>query len=176
MQVRKRLTVLIASFAVATGALLSVASSADAQAGPPPNVRLDVHGNLGWYGNGGAGVRVDIPIVREGFLRANGVSDDLSISPGVDFLWWYRSRYEGIGFIPMVMVQWNIYLGDRWSILLELGVALLWGPERWNRDYYSSYIAPTGQVGFRWHFSRSNALLVRVGWPAGLQVGITFDL
>jgi len=176
MQVRKRLTVLIASLAVATGALLSVASSADAQAGPPPNVRLDIHGHFGWYNNAGFGARVDIPIVRDGFLRANGVKDDLSISPGAEMFFWYGRRDGGVGFIPMVMLQWNIYLGEHWSFLLEAGIAVIWGPERWNREYYSSYVAPTGQIGFRWHFSRSNALLVRAGWPAGLQVGITFDL
>ena len=153
-----------------------VAAPAEAQAGPPPSVRLDVHGDFGWYKNGGLGVRVDIPLVREGFLRARGVRDDLSLSPGAELFWWYTPRYEGIGFIPMVMAQWNIYFAQRWSFMLEAGLAVLMGPANWNRDYYASYIAPVGQLGFRWHFSDANALLLRVGWPAGLQLGVTFDL
>lgn len=176
MQVRTRFTLPIAVLVVCAAALLAAPGAADAQAGPPPSVRLDIHGDFGWYNNGGAGLRVDIPIVREGFIHGSSVSDDLSISPGLDMLWWYGA-YDGIGFIPMVMVQWNIYFAQKFSFLIELGLAGIWGPSAsWNNRYYSNYIAPTGQLGFRWHFSDALALLVRVGWPAGAQVGLAIDL
>lgn len=176
MQVRTRLNVLIASLGMTLAAALLAPGVVNAQLGPPPSVRLDIHGDFGWYNNGGGGFRVDIPVVRDGFLRANGVKDDLSISPGVDLLWWYGRGYEGVGFIPMVMVQWNIYFAEHWSFLAELGIAVLWGPRAWNNRYYSNYVAPVGQLGIRWHFSAANSLFLRVGWPAGAQIGITFDL
>ncbi len=177
MTVRTRLDVLMTSAALAlAAALLVTPSGAEAQnADVPPNVRLDVHGNFGFYSYFGGGLRVDIPIVRDGFLRANGVKDDLSISPGVELFGAYRRGEDGFGVMPMVMVQWNIYVGN-WSFFPEAGIAVIWGPRRWNDRYYSNYVAPSFQLGARWHFSRTNALLLRVGWPAGLQVGITFDL
>ena len=176
MQVRTLLTTLIAALAVGLAALAFAPGSAAAQAGPPPSVRLDVHGDFGWYNTAGAGLRVDIPIVREGFIHGSRVHDDLSISPGLDMFWWYGYTSGGAGFIPMVMAQWNLYFAPQWSFLAELGLAVIYGPRNWNKRYYGSYLAPTGQLGFRWHFSSAAALLVRVGWPAGAQVGIAFSL
>lgn len=172
----RSLTVAPAAFlAVVLAALLAGAGAAEAQAGPPPSVRLDIHGDFGWYNTFGAGARVDIPIVRDGFLRSSSVKDDLSLSPGVELFSAYYV-YHGFGVIPMVMLQWNIYFAQHFSFLVEAGIALLFGPSGWNRHYYDSFIAPTGQLGFRWHFSDSVALLVRVGWPAGAQIGVAFDL
>jgi hypothetical protein len=167
--------VLAAALGAATAAALP--ATAAAQAGPPSNVRLDVHLDTSpWYSNGGLGFRFDIPIVREGLIDGGSVRDDLSLSLGGEFIWFWDRRYSGLGLIPLAMFQWNFYLGRSFSLFPELGLAFLWGPRGWNNDYWGTYIAPAVQVGFRWHFSASNALLVRIGWPAGLQVGITFDL
>ena len=147
MHVRKRLSIFVAALVVGFAALLAAPEVADAQAGPPPNVRLDVHGNLCYfegYQNLGAGVRVDIPILREGFISGTRVPDDFSISSGLDLLWWYgRYSYSGVGFIQMVMAQWNIYFAQHWSGIVELGIALLWGPRGWNDRFYRNYVAPT---------------------------------
>ena len=175
MQVRTSIAATIASLAVALVALLGAPGVTQAQAEPPPDLRLDVHGDFGWYHSFGAGVRFDIPIVRDGFTRSSSVKDDLSISPGVELFSAY-GPYSGMGVIPMVMVQWNLYFAHKFSFFLEAGIAMLLAPSGWSHHYYDNVIAPVGQLGFRWHFSDAMALLIRVGWPAGTQIGIAFDL
>ena len=77
------------------------------------------------------------------------------------------------------MVQWNFYAGD-WSFFPEAGVAigLGFGDNGWvdNRnDRYGrvySYLALG--LGLRYHFSSDVALLLRVGNPGGLQIGVVF--
>jgi hypothetical protein len=163
--------------ALAAMTLAEVPKRAAAQPGPPSSVRLDVHLDTSpWYSNGGLGFRFDIPIVREGLIEGGSVRDDLSLSLGGEFLWFWDRRYEGVGLVPLAMFQWNFYLGRSVSLFPELGLAFLYGPRGWNRTYWGAYLAPAVQIGFRWHFSAKNALLIRLGWPAGLQIGITFDL
>jgi hypothetical protein len=176
MQVRTTIAPIFVSLAVVLAALLAAPGSASAQAGPPPGVRLDVHGDFGWYHSAGAGMRVDIPIVREGFIRSANVSDDLSISPGLDLFSMYGNGYHGIGLMPIVMVQWNIYFARQFSVFAELGLVLLFGPNDWRQGTFDSYIGPAFQLGFRWHFSDAVALLLRGGWPTGGQIGLAFDL
>ncbi len=175
MQSRMGFTVFVGALAVGLAALLSAPALADAQAGPPPSVRLDIHGDFGWYHSFGAGARVDIPVVRDGFIRSSDVSDDLSISPGLELFSAY-GPYSGMGLIPMVMVQWNLYFAHQFSFFLEAGIALLFAPSGWSNHYYDQVVAPVGQLGFRWHLSDAMALLIRVGWPAGTQIGVAFDL
>ena len=175
MLAQTRFAALAASLIVGGAALLFAPTSAAAQAEPPPSVRLDVHADFGWYHSFGAGARVDIPVVRDGFIRSSDVSDDLSISPGLELFSAY-GPYSGMGLIPMVMVQWNLYFAHQFSFFLEAGIAALFAPSGWSKHYYDQVIAPVGQLGFRWHFSDAMALLIRVGWPAGTQIGLAFDL
>lgn len=148
------------------------AQELEARRGGPVGVRLDLHLDLGWYGNGGVGFRADIPIVNDGLI--SGVNDDLSISLGAEFMWWYRHEYDGFGVIPLAALQWNFYLSERWAIAPELGVAFVIGPTGWNDRYYPNYAVPFLGVGVRYHFSPRNALLIRATFPSGLQLGITF--
>lgn len=151
-------------------ALASLAAAAPAEAqGGPSGVRFDIHGSFGWYDDFGVGFRADIPIVPTGIV--DGVNDDLAISLGAEALYWYHGK-TGFGVWPMALLQWNFYLSEKWSIFPEVGVVLMFGPDR-NR-YWRTFAAPIAMFGARYHFNRRNALLLRVGWPAGLQVGITF--
>lgn len=138
------------------------------------SLRLDLHLDLGWYGAFGAGARLDVTIVPEGLL--DGVEDDLAISPGLEVLFFYSQYYgDGVGIWPLLAFQWNFYLSDAWAIFPELGIIFFFAQEsRYYERYWSSFIAPFGGFGARWTFNGKNALLMRISWPAGFQVGITF--
>jgi len=165
-------------------------------------VRPEIHLDLGgWWHTFGAGFRIDIPIVPDGFLRGTSIHDELALSPGAD-LWfigyhryYYRSRYcdpygcddNDLAFWPIIAVDWNLYLGESWSVFPELGIVfLLWDDYYGYNDYWCDargcyggradiYVLPHFGAGARWHFTDRNAIVFRLVWPPGaLQVGITF--
>jgi hypothetical protein len=177
-------------------ALLGLSNTADAQPrrgrGGSVGVRFDVHLDLGWYSEFGIGARIDIPIVPDGFLNAGSIEDDFSISPGLEVFFWNYYDYcyydrgldreicddygSDVLFAVPVMAQWNLYLNERWSIFPEAGLVVIWG-DHWRGNHYGSRrFRPdfAGGFGARYHFSARNALLMRVSWPAGFQIGITF--
>jgi hypothetical protein len=165
MRARSTLAVTV----LAAAAALALAAPAPARAQQRDHgVRFDVHLDFGWYANAGVGVRADIPVVPDGIV--DGVDDDLSLSLGAELFWFYRN--EGFGVFPLAAMQWNFYLSEDWSLCPEIGVALWFGPDR--NDHWRSPVAPFAGFGARYHFSVRNALLLRVTWPSGLQVGITF--
>ena len=110
---------------------------------------------------------------RNGII--DGVDDEIALSLGAEFFFYYNRFYATdprgqFGVIPIVAVQWNFFLNRNISIFPELGVAFLLG----QNYYWGTFIAPYIGFGFRYHFTDRNALLLRVSWPAGFQVGITF--
>lgn len=137
--------------------------------------RFDVHADLGGYGSFGAGFRVDVPILREGFIQ--NTDDELAISLGLDgyFVSFYHDYYDGGPYlIPSVVLQWNFYVGNDWSLFPEAGLSLWVGDSDYLRHGNGLYAAPNLGFGARYHFSRRNALLARISTPTGLQLGITF--
>ncbi len=113
------------------------------------------------------------------------VDDELVLSPGAEFLFWDyygRDHTSNVGIAPLVALQWNFYVSDKWSVFPELGVAMMFG-DYWHHkhshndpgnDHGHVYVDPFLGGGARYHFSARNALLLRINWPAGLQIGITF--
>jgi hypothetical protein len=150
-------------------------------------VRPEVHLSIGGHGDLGAGFRVDIPIVPEGFLR-NG-RDDFALSPGMDIQFydfdgdddWYgpgskpRSAGhdgDGVLVIPQLAAQWNFYFPRHaWSIFPEAGLAVVIGAGNDNDDVH---VDPLFAFGARKHFASRLALLMRAGWPSGFQIGLAF--
>lgn len=155
-----------------------LAPSALAADGDSPHridiLRPDVHVSFGGYGSLGAGLRVDIPILRRGFIE--GVDDELALSPGAD-VFFYSAFYDyyagGPYVIPSIVLQWNFYIGQ-WSLFPEAGVALYVGDRRYLRHGDGFYVRPDFGLGARYHFSPRNALLARVSTPTGFQLGVTF--
>jgi hypothetical protein len=141
-------------------------------------VRPEVHFSLGGHGDLGAGFRVDIPIVPEGFLRNK--RDDFALSPGMDIQFYDLGHDndgddddgDGVLFIPQLAAQWNIYFPRAgWSIFPEAGVAIVVGDWAGNDDVHAD---PLVAFGARKHFNSRTALLLRGGWPTGFQVGVAF--
>lgn len=148
-------------------------------------VRGEVHGNLDSYGMLGFGGRVEFALVPDGFLRGE-VHDELALSLGADILLspiyvGSDAYYPGGAYlIPIGVVQWNLYLGERWSVFPELGVAVHASFDRdgWTghdgRSYGWLYPTVNAGIGARYHFTSQVALLMRASSPGGLQVGVVF--
>lgn len=151
-------------------------------------VRPEVHLSVGGHGDLGAGFRIDIPIVPEGFLRRG--RDDFALSPGMDIQFYDFNRDDrrwhdrgpgpgpapgsphGVLLIPQLAGQWNFYFPRHaWSIFPEAGLAVVIG--NWD-GYGSVHVDPLIAFGARKHFASRNALVMRVGWPSGFQLGLTF--
>ncbi len=157
-----------APFAAAVAVLaLAALRPGEAAAQEHSSVRFDVHGTVGWYRDLGVGFRADIPVLSEGI--ADGTDDDLRITLGFDALWFYH--HDGFGFYPVAAFQWNFYLSSEWSIFPEVGAVLLFGT---YEHYWRTFIAPSISFGARWHWNERNAFLMRINWPTGLHLGITF--
>jgi hypothetical protein len=147
-------------------------------------VRFDVHANLDQYSMLGAGGRVEFPIVPDGFIGGK-VRDELALSFGADLFfaptYWGDSGYYGGAYVvPIGVAQWNFYLGERWSVFPEAGIAVHVGIEhdgwydRHGRSYPWLYPTPDLGIGARCHFNDRVALLLRISTPGGLQAGVTF--
>lgn len=145
-------------------------------------VRLDIHANVDAYSMFGSGARLEFGLVPNGFIGGH-VRDELALSFGADVFfapinsgWGY---YDGGAYVtPIAAAQWNFYLGPRWSVFPEVGVAVHVGFEadgwydRHGRSYGWVYASPNVGVGARYHFSDQVALLMRVSTPGGFQVGL----
>lgn len=151
-------------------------------------VRPEVHLSVGGHGDLGAGFRIDIPIVPEGFLRRG--RDDFALSPGMDIQFYdfghddrrwddrgpgpgpRPGRHHGALIIPQLAAQWNFYFPRHaWSIFPEAGLAVVIG--NWD-GYDNVHVDPLFAFGARKHFAGRTALVMRVGWPSGFQLGLAF--
>lgn len=148
-------------------------------------LRGEIHGNLDRYSVFGLGGRLEFAIVPNGIVSGN-VRDELALSLGADIFFAPVNVYDGYYYsggaylVPIAAVQWNFYLGDRWSLFPELGLALHSGFD--GRDWKDPdgrsvgwlYLEPDIGVGARFHFSPSVALLLRISTPGGAQLGLVF--
>jgi hypothetical protein len=135
-------------------------------------VRPELHLDIDWHGHPGVGGRIDIAVVPDGFI--DSVHDELALSPGFDLLFVdHGPDDDHLAFAVPFAVQWNFYVGD-WSLFPELGLALVTDHHHGNRDHDHLHLHFLFSLGARYHFTGRNALLMRLNWPTGLQIGITF--
>lgn len=161
--------------------LLLIGSASQAAAQSSANhisgVRPEAHIALGGHGDLGAGFRVDIPIVPEGFIR--GADDEFALSPGLDIQFVNFDHHEDdddVLFIPQLATQWNFYFPRGWSIFPELGAAFVIGSRHRGYHHHGDdfHIDALVAFGARYHFSDRNALVMRLGFPSGFQIGLSF--
>jgi hypothetical protein len=175
--------------------------------GDHPNyvVEVEPHGAVGWthYNHApddgiGLGARFSIPLVDNGFVSS--INDSVAITFGVDWLHYSGADCYGyyygpppphpwpcynVGdanylFFPVAM-QWNFFVGRRWSVFAEPGLAVYHG----FFDYCSA--APPGTpcanpsstgvdlaifLGGRYHFGEHAALTMRLGYPT-VSIGVS---
>ena len=154
---------------------------------PRYSVELEPHGILGFgtfdYGSFaiGAGGRVGIPIVQNGFIPT--LNNSVAISFGVDwahFLGCYDSRFVcSADYLEFpVTMQWNFFLTRRWSVFGEPGFYIY---HAWFNSCPVGCVAapnatsagPAFYAGARYHFSDKATLTMRIGYP-NFSIGVSF--
>lgn len=155
---------------------------------PSYSVEAEPHVLLGWdniYASGGYGVggRFSIPIVQNGFVQS--INNSVAISFGMDLMHYEGCTFRGIGcsasylFFPVAM-QWNFFVGQRWSVFGEPGLTIFHGfvddcAPGTNDCVRPSVngIRPALWIGGRYHLSETVSLTLRIGWPA-FTFGVSF--
>jgi len=180
--------------AVATVALVLLAASSAQAEGiikrpgdhPRYTVEVEPHAVFGFdgvfaFGGYGLGGRFSIPIVQNGFIPS--INNSVAIGFGLDFIH-YDACYQGqrvcganYFWIPIVM-QWNFFVHERWSVFGEPGLAIYHGvfPDCAGPGCVfptENSLLPALYLGARYHMSEGVALTMRIGYPA-FSVGVSF--
>lgn len=154
-------------------------------------VHVEIFGGVGpgawaWPWGGfllSPGLRLGIPLTRNGFVANLNNDVHLMIGAQVYFsitpipYWWLSAP---------VTLQWNFYLSEQWSVLLEAGLAVdvflydLINCYDHPRLYCDRvYFHPAGAIGLRRHLSGPAqpgypSIAFRFTYPAGVQVALEF--
>jgi hypothetical protein len=158
-----------------------------------PKLDLDPSGFHNYSGFGfGPGIRFSIPVMSPGFVKT--INDSIAISFGLDLIHYDGyAYYYGCGrfglctynygtfwsaYFPVVM-QWNFWLTDKWSVFGEPGFAF-------RHSFYSdTYCAPGVYcpshddfypaffVGGRFAVGGHLTLTMRLGYPTLFSFGLS---
>ena len=170
----------------------------------PPKYSVEIEPKLNFapgdfYAYGGTGfgpgVRFSIPLMSPGFVKS--INDSVAISFGVDLVHYsgYQYYYSNCGrfgctapydagdfwaaHFPVVL-QWNFWLTDRWSVFAEPGISFrhafysdtYCNPNFYNcgnrDDVYFAFFA-----GGRYALSDKVALTLRIGHPILFSLGLS---
>ena len=170
---------------------------------PKYSVEIEPHLNINFFTwdyypgtSYGPGLRIGIPIAGPAFVKS--INDSIAISFGADLIHYegYRDFCNGRGcgaafydypgfwalYLPVTM-QWNFWLTDKWSVFGEPGLAIRHSfyPSGYcgdfggfNTCYDSTRLLFAFYAGARWHFADTTALTMRVGYPTGFSIGVSF--
>ena len=164
---------------------------------PDYHVEIEPHGLLGWTGfyggtGFGAGARFTIPIVKNGFIP--NINNNVGIGFGFDFVHYSNCYYDygynngcGANYLqfPIVM-QWNFFVAERWSVAGEPGIAIYHGffDDYCNDPFFrgrncnsltTTGVVPAFYILGRYHFNEKVSLTMRVGYPT-ISIGASFFL
>jgi hypothetical protein len=132
-------------------------------------------------GNGyGVGGRFSIPIVKNGFVPS--INNSVAIGFGLDLVHYdgcHNGALCGANYLwfPVVM-QWNFFVAERWSVFGEPGIAIFHGffdncPNASCALPTATGVYPAFFAGGRYYFSESVSLTMRIGWPS-FSIGVSF--
>ena len=153
---------------------------------PVYQVEMEPHALVAWdnlYGDTGlgGGLRLSIPIVRDGFIKS--IDDNVAIGFGLDWLHYSDCYFNGPCSANYVMfpvaMQWNFFFTRRWSAFGEPGLFVYKGfiegcgsPGCQGEEPTSFGVRPAIAVGGRYHFNDYITLTVRLGYPA-ISAGVS---
>ena len=139
----------------------------------------------------GLGFRGTIEVFDNGFIQS--INNTIGIGFGIDYIhyddddrYWCggpgNRRFCDWGddfdfnyfFFPVVM-QWNFWLSQNWSVFGEVGAALYYVDADWWDDGELEVSPFIFSAGGRFHFADFAALTMRIGYPA-FSVGVSFFL
>jgi hypothetical protein len=154
---------------------------------PSYSVEIEPHLLLGWgdtYDSGGFGLgaRFSIPVVQNGFVPT--INNSVAISFGLDWLHfngcWYNGNCEANYFDFPVVMQWNFFVAQRWSVFGEPGLLVYAGSYTSCTLQANCPHAPGGSglepaffIGGRYHLSDKMSLTLRIGFPS-FSFGVSF--
>ena len=133
------------------------------------NIRFDAMLGVGWYQSVGPGFRVEFPLIRN---LTRGMQNELYVSAGGELRWFFHHKYDGFGAYPVGTAQWDFHVSRDWVVFPELGMVGIFAPHR--DRFWRAPIAPFVGGGARYYFGERTAVVFRLNWPVGAQVGITF--
>lgn len=154
----------------------------------------------------GPGVRLSIPVMSPGFVKS--INDSVAISFGLDLVRYSGGYYGYWGWngwcnadprrcpgwyanyaVPFwavhvpVVLQWNFWLTDKWSVFGEPGLTLrhaFYDTPSWCGPAYPGTCTPSSNdfyftffAGGRFHFSEKIALTMRLGHPIDFSIGLS---
>lgn len=128
--------------------------------------RIDLHGVLTWEAEFGTGLRADIPIFSETSYY-NG-RDEIALSVGGDLSFVTFGGKNRVTVWPTVTLQWSLSVSERFVLSPEVGIVAQVQP----RDFKGLF--PNVGISGRIHAYGPLEVLVRLGWPMAVTVGITF--
>jgi hypothetical protein len=180
---RARSSLVAAAVALSAVTAAGAASADDTikQPGDHPHYAVEAEPHLllgwggGWGGNGlGIGGRFTIPIVDNGFVST--INNSVGIGFGLDVLFFNACYYNGpgcsaVGYDFPVVMQWNFYVAQRWSVFGEPGLVIY--HDQWNCNGGAcpgggpsdTFLEPAIYVGGRYHINDTVALTMRIGFP-----------
>jgi hypothetical protein len=142
-------------------------------------------------GNGvGLGFRGTIPLVNNGFIP--NINNSIGIGFGLDWVHYPNGGVEcvvrgrnlcaladqsGLDYLILpVVMQWNFWLSQNWSVFAEPGIAFHFFSNK--SDYVDNSdglkVDPfVFYLGGRWHFSDYATLTMRIGYPT-FSAGVSF--
>jgi hypothetical protein len=165
------------------------------QPGDHPNyyVEIEPHLDFAWFdyaGYGindvgiGLGVRATIPIVKNGFIPT--INNTVGIGFGFDYIY-FGCGAAGVScgvsalYFPVVL-QWNFYVAQRFSVFGEPGFSLNYAFYSANdcgtfcpkgalpNDFFPGFVF---ELGGRYHINEHLALTGRIGFP-NITFGVSF--
>ena len=152
---------------------------------PVYRIEVEPHAAVGWdglYGGAGvgAGLRLSIPIVQDGFIKS--IDDSVAIGFGADWLSYSGCYFDGRCSANYLMfpaaLQWNFFLTPHWSVFGEPGAFVYKGfiehcTAPGCSEPTSFGVRPAIAVGGRYHFTDHVTLTLRVGYPT-ISAGVSF--
>jgi hypothetical protein len=182
---------------------LAGTAQADIRNPNPPKYGVEIEPHVlvapDLYGYGGAsfglGARFSIPVMSPGFVKS--INDSVAITFGPDIVQYAGYTYYNAcgrggctgytagdywALYSSVALQWNFFLSDRWSVFGEPGLGFRhaffgngYCPAGYNcAGYTTDTFYPTFWAGARFHFSKSVAITMRLGYPVFFSFGVSF--
>lgn len=150
----------------------------------PHLVMRDRHGHHG--GGVGPGFRGTIVLTDDGFISK--INNSVGIGFGLDWLVLGNEHCPGKhppdddhchdhdALVLPVVLQWNFWLHESWSVFGEPGLALVFDDREHENDTELHFDPFVFYAGGRYHFSDSVALTMRLGFPLTASIGVSFLL
>lgn len=128
--------------------------------------RVGLHSVLTWEAEIGAGLRADILLFNE--TTAFHGRDEIALSLGCDISFVTFGGENRVNYWPTATMQWSLAVREHFVFYPELGIVA----QAASHDFKGLY--PNVGFGGRINVYQSLEIVVRVGWPMAVSIGVAF--